>query len=93
MVNNMKNFKNKRIEMLKKINFLKKKVGWSYENLGKTFLIHQKNSLKKLKTYWVGVEWGNNGLLSHRRNAEPVRFRPTQITALIAKENIKNFGF
>ena len=34
--------------------------------------------MKKLKTYWVGVEWGNNDLLSHRRNAEPVRFRPIQ---------------
>lgn len=43
--------------------------------------------------YWVGVEWGNSGLLSHRRNAEPVRFRPTQITTLIAREGVKNFGF
>lgn len=37
----------------------------------------------KLKIYWVGVEWGNNGLLSHRRNAEPVRFRPTQICSQV----------
>lgn len=36
-------------------------------------------SNKDAKIYWVGVEWGNNGLLSHRRNAEPVRFRPTQL--------------
>ena len=34
---------------------------------------------KELTIYWVDVEWGNNGLLSHRRNAELVRFRPAQI--------------
>ena len=29
--------------------------------------------------YWVGVEWGNSGLLSRHRKVEPVRFRPAQI--------------
>lgn len=29
--------------------------------------------------YWVVVEWGDNGLLSHRSDAELVRFQPTQL--------------